>query len=252
MVYNFLVVPGIVVIGPSEALAALRAQLAHEEQVQAFTDHQVREAVEFIATHKPTVVAVDQSFAVSPRGEALVGRIVDDPSLAQCEIRVLAPSPPPKPEREKRKKSGSGITPAVPAAAAAATAAPAEVVSAGTAFDRRAIRRAERIRMLAGVSITVDGNPAELVDLSSVGAQVLSKMILRPNQRVRLLLLEGNPEARRTLRCSGSVVWAAFEMPAGQTPRYRAGLKLSGSEAEAVQGFADRHRAAALASDEAS
>lgn len=250
--YTFTVVPGIVVIGPSEVLASLRTQLANGDQVQTFTDHQVREAVEFIATHKPSIVAVDREFAVSPRGEALVGRIGDDPSLAQCEIRVLARSTPIKPEREKtRRKSGTGITPAAsPAPAAAVAEAVAEVVTVAATVDRRGIRRAERIRMLNGVSITVDGNPAELVDLSAAGAQVLSKMILRPNQRVRLLLLEGSPEARRTLRCSGSVVWAAFEMPSGQPPRYRAGLKLTGSEGEAVQSFADRHRAAM--SDEAS
>lgn len=247
LVYTFMVVPGIVVIGPSEVLASLRTQLANGDQVQTFTDHQVREAVEFIATHKPSIVAVDREFAVSPRGEALVGRIGDDPALSQCEIRVLARTTPVKPEREKsRKKSGTGIT---PAAASPAPAATVEVVTATATVDRRGIRRAERIRMLNGVSITVDGNPAELVDLSAAGAQVLSKMILRPNQRVRLLLLEGSPDARRTLRCSGSVVWAAFEMPAGQPPRYRAGLKLTGSEADAVQSFADRHRAAA--SDEA-
>jgi len=239
-VYTSIVVPGIVVIGPAEALGALRAQVANGRQVQSFTDHQVREAVEYVATYKPAIVAIDETFAVSPRGEALVGRIMDDPGLAQCEIRILARGAGAKPEREKtRKKSGSGITPAGSGVGAAASA---EAVAVSPALDYRGTRRAERIRMLQDVSITVDGNPAELVDLSSAGAQVLSKMILRPNQRVRLQLLEGQPDARRALRCSGSVVWASFEMPAGQPPRYRAGLKLTGSEADAVQSFADRHR----------
>jgi hypothetical protein len=249
LVYTFVVVPGIVVIGPAEALASLRTQVANGAEVQTFTDYQVREAVEYIATHKPAVVAVEQEFAVSPRGEALVGRIVDDPSLTECEIRILGRSVP-KPEKA-RKKSGAGITPAATVAPAPA----AEVVAVSAAIDRRGTRRAERVRLLAGVSVTVDGNPAELIDLSAVGAQVLSKMILRPNQRVRLQLLEGSPDDRRALRCSGSVVWAAFEMPAGQPPRYRAGLRITGGEGEAVQGFADRHRAAAAplpSSDEAS
>ena len=111
-----MVVPGIVVIGPAEALGALRAQVANGRQVQSFTDHQVREAVEYVATYKPAIVAIDETFAVSPRGEALVGRIMDDPGLAQCEIRILARGAGAKPEREKtRKKSGSGITPAAQA-----------------------------------------------------------------------------------------------------------------------------------------
>ena len=162
--YTFVVVPGIVVIGPTDALASLRAQVSNGNQVQTFTDHQVREAVEYIATYKPAVVAVDEEFAVSPRGEALVGRIMDDSSLSKCEIRILARGAVAKPEREKtRKKSGAGITPALPFMGSAAAA---EAVAVSAPLDRRGTRRAERIRMLAGVSITVDGNPAELVDLS--------------------------------------------------------------------------------------
>ena len=239
LVYTFSVVPAIVLIGPDEAHAAMRAQVANGYQIQTFTDHQVREAVEYIARYRPAVVAIEEQFAVSPRGEALMGRIMDDPSLSQCEIRILARTG--KPEREKRKKSGTGITPAAPASAAAAAT---ETVAVETTLDRRGTRRAERVRILDGVSVTVDGNPAELIDLSAVGAQVLCRTMLRPNQRVRLQLLEGQPEARRSLRCSGSVVWASFEMPAGKPPRYRAGLKLSPTETDAVQSFADRHRAA--------
>jgi hypothetical protein len=230
-------VPAIVLIGPIETHAAMRAQVANGYQIQTFNDHQVREAVEYIARYKPAVVAIDEQFAVSPRGEALMGRIMDDQSLAQCEIRILARTGKPD---QKRKKSGTGLTPALPGFGAAAAT---ETIAVGATLDRRGTRRAERTPILDGVSVTVDGNPAELIDLSPVGAQVLSRTMLRPNQRVRLQLLEGQPEARRSLRCSGSVVWASFEMPAGKPPRYRAGLKLSPTETEAVQSFADRHRA---------
>ena len=96
--------------------------------------------------------------------------------------------------------------------------------------------------MGAGVLVTVDGNPAELIDLSIAGAQVVSKIVLRPNQRVRIQLPEGKADGRRVVRCSALVVWASFEMPSGQAPRYRAGLKLSG-EPDAIQHFALLHRA---------
>jgi hypothetical protein len=233
-------VSAIVLIGPTEALPALRAQLADvTTSLQMFTDHEVREAVEYIATTRPAIVAVEEVFAVSPRGEALVGRIMDDPGLSSCEIRILALGA--TIGDKNRRKSGTGIAPAVAVApepaAGGGTQAPRKV------FDRRGTRRAERFRMLQGVSVTVDGNPAELVDLSTAGAQVLSRIILRPNQRVRIQLPEGHAEARRVLRCAGSVVWASFEMPPGQPPRYRAGLKLSGVEIDALQNFADRHRA---------
>jgi PilZ domain len=239
LVYTFVAVPAIVLIGPVDALASLREQVTAGGPLQTFTDHQIREAVEYIARYKPAVVAIDEQFAVSPRGESLIGRIMDDAGLSQCEIRILARAP--RPEREQsRKKSGAGMAAAVPGGAPAAAS---EAVAVSADLDRRGTRRSERIRILEGVSVTVDGNPAELIDLSPVGAQVISKMILRPNQRVRLQLLEGQPEARRAVRCSGSVVWASFEMPAGKPPRYRAGLKLTGTEIDAVRTFADRYRA---------
>ena len=144
--YTFVVVPGIVVIGPAEALASLRAQVANGGQVQTFTDHQVREAVEYIATYKPAVVAIDEKFAVSPRGEALVGRIMDDSGLAQCEIRILARAagrnPSAKDAQEERGGHHASAAPGVGPAAAA------EAVAVSAALDRRGTRRAERIRML--------------------------------------------------------------------------------------------------------
>ena len=68
----------------------------------------MRDAVEHIAIHRPAVVAIEEAFAVSPRGEALVARIMEDPSLSACEIRILAHAH--KPERERTsRKSGSAI-----------------------------------------------------------------------------------------------------------------------------------------------
>lgn len=215
------VVSAFVLIGPAAALDLLRKQLASDQPVQLFTDREVREAVEYIATARPEVVAIDAEFAVSARGEALIGRIEEDPSL-RCQLKLLARGDNAAPAV---RKSGTGITPA-----AAAPPPP---------YEKHDTRRAARVRMPEGVAVTLDGNPAELVDLSSVGAQVVSKAVLRPNQRVRLLL----PEGRHHLRCAGSVVWASYEMPSGKAPRYRAGLKLSGVEGDELQGFAERHGA---------
>lgn len=213
----------IVLIGPALVLPLLRKQLDSQAQIQSFTEREVREAVEYIATARPPVVAIDEEFAVSTRGEALIGRIADDPALVGCVIRILPREP--RPEREP-----PSIT-----VAPLADAEPAE----RPAIDRHGTRRAERVRLIAGVIVTVDGSPAELVDLSAVGAQVVSRIVLRPNQRVRLSL----PEGTSVLRCAGAVVWASFEMPPGQPPRYRAGLRLSGTDGDALLEFATRHRA---------
>jgi hypothetical protein len=237
LVYTHQVVPAIVLIGPRDALAMLRQQLATENEVKTFTDHEVREAVEFIAAARPAIVALEEAFAVSARGEALIGRITDDPALTACDVRVLSRDPRTPPAAESLS-SGNTMAPTLPSAPSSPATTPAAVATAEPALDQTGTRRVPRVRVVSGVPVTVDGNAAELVDLSAVGAQVVSKIILRPNQRVRLAL----PEGKRSLRFAGSVVWATFEMPQGQQPRYRAGLKLSGIEGDSLESFAERHR----------
>jgi hypothetical protein len=105
-------------------------------------------------------------------------------------------------------------------------------------LDQRGTRRALRIPIKEGVEVLVDGNAASLVDLSSVGAQVLCTTVLRPNQRVRLTLAD----AKGTLRCGGSIAWASLELPKGQAPRDRAGIEIKAVDPEAVRKFAERHK----------
>ena len=54
--------------------------------------------------------------------------------------------------------------------------------------------------------MAVDGNPAALVDLSTVGAQVVSPTVLKPNQRVRVSFGDGKARgALQRLDCLGGV-----------------------------------------------
>ena len=55
-------------------------------------------------------------------------------------------------------------------------------------LDWHGTRRAVRTRVRQGVVIQLDGNPATVVDMSTIGAQVVSPTILKPNQRVRVSL----------------------------------------------------------------
>ena len=60
--------------------------------------------------------------------------------------------------------------------------------------------------------------------------------MLKPNQRVRRRVLrrQGHRSA-----ATGSIVWASFEMPKGQSPRYRAGIELTPADPDALR---DVHR----------
>jgi hypothetical protein len=66
------------------------------------------------------------------------------------------------------------------------------------------------------VDIQLDGTAAAVVDVSNVGAQVLSPTILRPNQKVRVSIA-GSDDAVSRFR--GTIAWAKFELskpPASQ------------------------------------
>ncbi len=75
---------------------------------------------------------------------------------------------------------------------------------------------------------------AALVDLSTMGAQVVSTTVLKPRQRVRVVL-SVDPYL---IRAAGTVAWALFEIPtAGQAPHYRAGLEFSTADPEPLLQF---------------
>jgi hypothetical protein len=104
-------------------------------------------------------------------------------------------------------------------------------------LDQKGTRRAPRYRIIEGIEVAIDGNPALLVDLSLVGAQVLSATLLKPNQRVRLSFVESD----RPVRFSAGVAWSSFELPKGQ-PRYRAGIEFFDADIDAVGRFCDTNR----------
>jgi hypothetical protein len=87
--------------------------------------------------------------------------------------------------------------------------------------------------------VLVDGNQAALIDLSTVGAQVVSTTVLKPNQRIRLAMTDDVGQ----VKCNAAVAWASFEIPQGNGPRYRAGIAFLDADGEAVDAFCERHRA---------
>ena len=129
--------PCTVLIAASDLLPALRERVgAINGEVLTFTDAEALPALEMITRRRPAVVTFERTFAVTPRGVAMINRIKSDPALRDSEIRVLAhdsdyqrvvPRPPP---------------PTAPA------------------LDQRGTRRAPRFRMAPNVMAQVDGKNA--------------------------------------------------------------------------------------------
>jgi len=211
-----------ILIAAPDHLQALK-QREGLTDAQTFSDSEALRALEVITRKRPDVVALDRAFASTTRGAALINRIKADPKLSSCELRIVA------------HDSGYTRAPAARTDAAAEGAAVAVATPAPAApLDQRGTRRAPRFRIVEGVDITVDGNVAALIDLSIVGAQVVSPTILKPNQRVRMSL----PQGKGSIRFSAGVVWAAFELVT-TGPRYRAGIEFFDAETEVVKKFCD-------------
>ena len=214
-----------VLIASPEHLATL-TQHSDLSGALAFADADALRALDVITRQRPGVVALEKVFASTSRGTALINRIKADPALAACEIRVV--------DAGSRAGAGSGAAEAAPRPAAAAAAPPPMPAAP---LDQRGTRRAPRVRVVEGVEVLVDGNPATLIDVSLVGAQVVSPTVLKPNQRVRLTL----PDNLRPIRFSAGIAWAAFEMPKGG-PRYRAGIEFFDADTDAVGRFIESNR----------
>jgi hypothetical protein len=185
------------------------------------------------------VVVLERLFAATSRGAALIKRIKADPSLGKCEIKIVSHDG--KPLAAKKKKGEPA------AQAPAESAAPPEPAQPGppstpaapaAPLDQRGTRRAPRFTVTSGIEVLIDGKPASLINLSIVGAQVVSPTILKPNQRVRMVLQD--PDG--PIRCMAGVAWAAFEMPKSG-PVYRAGIEFFDAEPSSLDKFIEANKA---------
>ncbi len=95
-------------------------------------------------------------------------------------------------------------------------------------------RQARRVKMQKNVDVTLDGSASFLIDISSLGAQVLSPLALHPNRLVQMQLVGGET----VIECKGCVIWALFEHPQGTNAAlYRAGIRFTEVDLPAVDSF---------------
>ena len=220
-------------------MPALRERLTDEGELHTFSDTEPIQALQAIIEHQPSLIILERLFAATPRGAALINRIKTDPQLTHSEVRVMShtgdymrqvvrPQVAAASAPAAEGRSGSGGE-----GSAVATAEPTRPL------DWHGTRRALRVRVRPGIELQLDGNPAAVVDLSTVGAQVLSGTILRPNQKVRVTL----PNDDVVMRFRGTVAWAKFELPKpADAPVYRAGVEFLDADAQAIDEFTGKNK----------
>ncbi|MBK5295743.1 MAG: PilZ domain-containing protein [Vicinamibacteria bacterium] len=220
-----------VVIAPPDLLPRLVDRLRSQEggDLTSCPDTDIAAAIERVLEIKPDRVALERLFAATSRGAALLSRLKADPALAHAEFRIVSHDSDYWRVSPRRPAPSDAMPPAVPQ----------PVTSDAPPLDQHGTRRAARVWIQDGVEVLVDGSPARLVDLSAVGGQVLSSAVLKPNQRVRVSMVDG----RVTLRCQATIIWARFELSHGEPgARYRAGLEFSGADTDGVAEYARRHQ----------
>jgi len=230
-----------VVIAAQNLMPALRERVKVEGEIVTFADTEPILALQTIMEQRPGLVVLERLFAATPRGAALINRIKSDPTLSHAEVRVMSHTG--DYTRQVVKPSAS----AAPAGQSAATAtasqtsgSPVATADAPKALDWQGTRRAPRFRVRAGVELHLDGNPAAVIDLSTVGAQVISPTVLRPNQKVRITI----PVDDLTMRFRGAIAWAKFELPKApvKSAQYRAGVEFTDADAKAIDHFTHRNK----------
>jgi len=224
-----------VVIGAAELWPALKQRIGDAGgEILTFADTDALRALDVITRRRPAVVALERLFAASPRGAALINRIKADPTLLHCEIRVVSHDSDYARVSPRKPTDTEAALSAVSVAPAGATAA----VAVSPPLDQRGTRRAPRFRISSPIGVLVDGNAATLVDVSTLGAQVVSSTVLKPNQRVRMALNDD----QGSVRFNAAVAWASFEIPPKSGPRYRAGIEFVDADSASVEAFCHRHK----------
>ena len=98
-------------------------------------------------------------------------------------------------------------------------------------------RRAPRFLVLDPLQAAVNQKQASLIDLSVLGAQVLSEPALKPNQTIKIAL----PDTSDTLRVTANIRWSLFEKPKFATDAYyRAGIEFI-EKTPALEDYCRRH-----------
>jgi hypothetical protein len=212
--------PSVVIIARSELATGWRKRLT-SDAIALFSDGEALRATDAILAHPPRIVAIDRAFSGTARGAALVARVKAD--LHHTDLRVLAED-----EGGMPTLLDAPIVPHFDAA----------VLKASYPVDYCGTRRSPRFRMDGQAEILVNGDRARLVNMSATGAQMLVSTRVRPDEALRLALVDATGE----VRARAVVAWSSLE-PSQAGVRYRAGLEFVNSAIPPIEAFCARHAA---------
>ena len=227
----------VIVADPAQALA-IRGGLALSGRVKSFTPGNLFGAHECIQMHHPKLVAVEAGFAQTPDGQEFLERI-ERLAIRGSAIQIVVRG---QGRWAATPYSGQLATAESQAVAAMSTERPIDVVPRPAAFAAQTkganTRRADRFKILESLDAVVENGQATLVNISILGAQVVSQPPLNPTQKIKIAL----PDADDMVRLTAHVAWATFEQTQpGAAPHYRAGMEFTDAAKEILEDYCRRH-----------
>jgi hypothetical protein len=220
----------VVIADPAQTLL-IRAGLPLSGRVTWFTVGNLFAAHASIQMNHPKVIAVEAVFAETPPGQEFLARI-ESLAIRGSAIQLVVRT---QGRWTMVPYTGQAVAAAVstemPVTVDRLAAVAAQMKGANT-------RRASRFKILESLNAIVENGQATLVNISILGAQVVSQPSLKPTQNVKIIL----PDADEMLRLTAHVAWATYEqIQPGSAPYYRAGMEFTDAAQEILEDYCRRH-----------
>ena len=208
-----------VVIVRPEHLVSIKKRLSEAEFVAVFSETEWLQVEDSILARPPEVLVMQSGFAATSRGATLVTALKSKPREHGTALRVFI-------EDEVKAPLILTETDLSPADALLETSRP---------LDRAGTRQAARYPMNRR-EVVINGDRAQLIDLSVSGAQVQTPQRLRPLKVARMLL----PTDEGDLKLQGTVAWA-IAVPGAGAIHYRAGVEFVNADKKRLSAFCAKH-----------
>jgi len=237
-----------VVIADPTKLDAIRETVTLPGRLMPFAGTALASALASIQAYRPRTIAIDAMVAETASGTAFLDQI--EPLIrAGSNIVLLVEeegqwSSTPHGSsvngqgRQKPARTPGASEPRIAAPSSQALAAVSKI-PAPPPSEPVYTRRAPRFLVRNQLEVIVESGHASLVDMSVLGAQIVSLPVLRPKQKIKVDLTDAD---EKTLSVFAHVAWSMFEKaPTQAEPHYRVGLEFTGAAQQALEQYRQRH-----------
>src|SRR4051812_36780733 len=213
-----------VVVADPQRMTALRDGLPTPGRVLRYPTSNLSSVFESIRANQPGLIILDALFLQTPAGHGFVERIHQ---LALPKVVLQAAM------FERGHWTMTSIDKQPPPPAVPQNQRVVAVRDAGLET-----RRVPRYLFRDLAEALAEGSSIKIVNLSVLGAQIISHPLMRPSQKLKLAL----PDDTTALQLTASVAWSVFEKPSdAPAPHFRVGMEFNDAVRESLEDYCKRH-----------